>query len=81
MSLLDVRDLVTHFKTDRGVVQAVNGVSFTLGANFSFIATPQKFVLRRALNPTGTIAAIDFGSGPSASRPPPVFAAISGNAP
>jgi peptide/nickel transport system ATP-binding protein len=30
MALLEVTDLVTHFKTDRGVVQAVNGVSFTL---------------------------------------------------
>jgi peptide/nickel transport system ATP-binding protein len=28
--LLEVTDLVTHFKTDRGIVQAVNGVSFTL---------------------------------------------------
>jgi peptide/nickel transport system ATP-binding protein len=30
MALLEVTDLVTHFKTDRGLVQAVNGVSFTL---------------------------------------------------
>jgi peptide/nickel transport system ATP-binding protein len=30
MALLEVTDLVTHFKTDRGIVQAVNGVSFTL---------------------------------------------------
>ena len=30
MALLEVTDLVTHFKTDRGVVQAVNGVSFSL---------------------------------------------------
>jgi peptide/nickel transport system ATP-binding protein len=30
MSLLEVTDLVTHFKTDRGIVQAVNGVSFSL---------------------------------------------------
>jgi peptide/nickel transport system ATP-binding protein len=30
MTLLDVRDLVTHFATDRGLVQAVNGVSFSL---------------------------------------------------
>ncbi len=29
--LLEIRDLVTHFRTDRGIVQAVNGVSFTLG--------------------------------------------------
>ena len=31
MALLEVTDLVTHFRTDRGIVQAVNGVSFTLG--------------------------------------------------
>lgn len=30
MALLEVKDLVTHFKTDRGIVQAVNGVSFEL---------------------------------------------------
>jgi peptide/nickel transport system ATP-binding protein len=30
MALLEVTDLVTHFKTERGVVQAVNGVSFSL---------------------------------------------------
>ncbi len=30
MALLEVTDLVTHFKTDRGIVQAVNGVSFSL---------------------------------------------------
>jgi peptide/nickel transport system ATP-binding protein len=30
VALLEVTDLVTHFKTDRGVVQAVNGVSFSL---------------------------------------------------
>ena len=31
MALLDVRDLKTHFRTERGLVQAVDGVSFTLG--------------------------------------------------
>ncbi|MCU4653012.1 ABC transporter ATP-binding protein [Roseibacterium sp. SDUM158016] len=31
MSVLDVRDLQTHFFTDAGVVKAVDGVSFTLG--------------------------------------------------
>ena len=30
MALLEVKDLITHFKTDRGVVQAVNGVTFNL---------------------------------------------------
>ena len=30
MVLLEVTDLVTHFQTDRGLVQAVNGVSFSL---------------------------------------------------
>ncbi len=30
MALLEVTDLVTHFKTQRGIVQAVNGVSFSL---------------------------------------------------
>jgi peptide/nickel transport system ATP-binding protein len=30
VALLEVTDLVTHFKTERGVVQAVNGVSFSL---------------------------------------------------
>jgi peptide/nickel transport system ATP-binding protein len=30
MALLKVTDLVTHFQTDRGLVQAVNGVSFSL---------------------------------------------------
>ncbi len=30
MALLEVKDLVTHFKTDRGIVQAVNGVTFNL---------------------------------------------------
>ena len=32
MSILDVRDLQTHFFTDAGVVKAVDGVSFTLDA-------------------------------------------------
>lgn len=31
MTVLDVRDLQTHFFTDAGVVKAVDGVSFTLG--------------------------------------------------
>ena len=30
MSVLDIRDLQTHFFTDDGVVQAVNGISYTL---------------------------------------------------
>jgi peptide/nickel transport system ATP-binding protein len=30
MALLEVKDLVTHFQTDRGLVQAVNGVTFSL---------------------------------------------------
>lgn len=30
MSLLEVTDLVTHFQTDRGLVQAVNGVTFNI---------------------------------------------------
>ncbi len=30
MALLEVTELVTHFQTDRGLVQAVNGVTFTL---------------------------------------------------
>ncbi|TVP70240.1 MAG: ABC transporter ATP-binding protein [Rhodobacteraceae bacterium] len=32
MSILDVRDLQTHFFTDAGVVKAVDGVSFSLSA-------------------------------------------------
>ena len=28
--LLDVRDIKTHFRTERGTVRAVDGVSFTL---------------------------------------------------
>jgi peptide/nickel transport system ATP-binding protein len=32
MSILDVRDLQTHFFTDSGVVKAVDGVSFSLSA-------------------------------------------------
>jgi peptide/nickel transport system ATP-binding protein len=32
MALLEVTDLVTHFKTQRGIVQAVNGVTFSLDA-------------------------------------------------
>src|SRR6266536_1110730 len=30
MALLDVRDLKTYFKTDDGIVQAVDGVSFSV---------------------------------------------------
>ncbi|MEQ8366086.1 MAG: ATP-binding cassette domain-containing protein, partial [Roseicyclus sp.] len=30
MSVLDVRDLQTHFFTEAGVVKAVDGVSFSL---------------------------------------------------
>ena len=32
MSVLEVRDLQTHFLTDAGVVKAVDGVSFSLAA-------------------------------------------------
>ena len=32
MSVLDIRDLQTHFFTDDGVVKAVDGVSFSLDA-------------------------------------------------
>ena len=35
--LLTVEDLVLHFRTDRGVVRAVDGVSFALGRNEAFI--------------------------------------------
>src|ERR671931_490967 len=31
MALLEVRDLKTHFRTDDGIVKAVDGVSFTVG--------------------------------------------------
>ena len=30
MTLLDVRELKTHFKTDDGIVKAVDGVSFSV---------------------------------------------------
>ncbi|HEY2939628.1 MAG TPA: ATP-binding cassette domain-containing protein, partial [Gaiellaceae bacterium] len=30
MSLLEVRDLKTHFRTDDGIVKAVDGVSFSV---------------------------------------------------
>ena len=30
MSLLEVKDLATHFRTENGVVEAVKGSSFTL---------------------------------------------------
>ena len=33
MALLEVRDLRTSFKTDDGIVQAVDGVSFTVDRN------------------------------------------------
>ena len=31
--LLEVRDLVLHYKTSKGIVQAVDGVSFSMGTN------------------------------------------------
>ena len=30
MSLLEVRDLKTHFRTDDGIVKAVDGVNFSV---------------------------------------------------
>jgi peptide/nickel transport system ATP-binding protein len=61
--LLDVKDLVTHFRTPRGVVRAVDGVSFTLDSGRMLGVVGEsgsgKTVLSRALlglTPRGAVA-------------------------
>jgi oligopeptide/dipeptide ABC transporter ATP-binding protein len=61
--MLDVRDLVVHFETSRGPVQAVNGVSFTLreGERLGLVGesgsgkTTMALALMRLIRPPGRI--------------------------
>src|SRR3954447_26873792 len=64
--VLDVRDLVTHFRTPRGVVRAVDGVSFSLEAGQMLGVVGEsgsgKTVLSRSilgLTPRGAVARRD----------------------
>jgi oligopeptide/dipeptide ABC transporter ATP-binding protein len=62
-AMLDVRDLVVHFETSRGPVQAVNGVSFTLreGERLGLVGesgsgkTTMALALMRLIRPPGRI--------------------------
>src|SRR5690242_4380201 len=88
--LLEIRDLVTEFRTDRGVVRAVDGVSFEIapratvgvvGESGSGKSVTALSIMRLIASPPGRIAAgtIRYGGNDLITLAPETMRRIRGN--